>query len=581
MLFRPPLGEMMALSPDGHRVAYTTRGGRELALVLMTLEPGSGTRMVNIEAAASSDEGASAPLRFLRWATPGRLVFAPKERVVPLPPLTDKDGRAIPNPDGPMVISPVMAVDAQGGPPATLVDARDFQETPAEARRTLADLLRTTKELQAARGEPVRWRMPHLDILGFLPREREQLILRTRGAYSMPTQHVVDTRTGSVREFGDWPAPPGEPQVFDWFRLRVAGERKDAAHPMTTWRDAELGNMQRELETKFPRRIVEILDWSETRARVLFRVTGGSDPGRVFVFQRPEELAVEILRCAPWLNATKLNDTRFFEFTTRDGAQLSGFLTWPGKARLHPPPLLVIFPDGFPGHAAPAFDPEAQILADLGFVVARLNHRSVGGVRPEDLDRLRAAVDRVGVDDACAVLDWIAARNPSRPFDRTRVAALGRGFGGYVAVRALQLEPTRFRCAIALDAPMELRAWLRTPGGPSDIAAKGPSDVPVALLDHEAADWRKLSVLEQGQALTNPTLLLVERGRSPTAAASSTELRSRVQRLGRTVDYVELDPASAAGRSASRAAVYRKIDEFLTLHLRVDGTTVGATKEVR
>src|SRR5688500_5438115 len=142
-----------------------------------------------------------------------------------------------------------------------------------------------------------------------------------------------------------------------------------------------------------------------------------------------------------------------------------------------------MFPSAFPGRAQPAFDPEAQIFADLGFVVARLNHRGVAGVRPADLTAVRAAVDRVSVDDARAAIEWLAAQNPARPFDRRRVATLGRGFGGYLAVRALQLHPTVFRCGIAFDAPMDLRAWLPRPTAAALFAAPPPAhDIPVALI---------------------------------------------------------------------------------------------------
>ena len=582
-LFRPPLAEMMTLSPEGRRVDYTTRAGGDLAIVILNLEYSGSKRTVKLgpdRDEAAVEHRAPVQLRFLRWATASRLVYAPTELVVPLPPVMDKNGRLVPNPDGPTIISPILAMDADGKQRGTLVDARDFLDTPADARKTLADLLRTTKELVANKNEPVRWKMPHLDLLGFFPGDREQLVIQTRGGYSRPAQHLIDTRTGSVREFGgDWPAPPGESQVFDWFRLKIVGERIHAARPTTAWRDEELAKVQRELEIKFPRRTVEILDWSETRARVLFRVTGGSDPGRVFIFQRPENLVLEILRRAPWLNAAKLNDTRFFEFAMPDAARLSGYVTWPKNPRLTPPPLLVIFPSGFPGRAQAAFDPEAEIFADMGFVVARLNHRSVAGVRAEDLNALRAAVDRVSVEDARGVIEWIAKRMPDRPFDRKRIATLGRGFGGYLAVRALQLQPGEFRCGVAIDAPMDLSPWLR-PQQTGVASQNAAHPIPRALIDHEGADWKKMSVLGEAEALTNPVFLLVEPTRSPAIDRSTAELRVKLQALSRLPEYLELEPGFAAAVPSSRAAVYRKIEEFLNLRLHGYTVEIGPTTEV-
>lgn len=574
---------MIALSPEGQRVAYTAPSGRALSIVIMDLEPPWSKRTVKIDSdPAGAEERAPTQLRFLRWATSSRLVYAPTERVVPLPPVLDANGRAMPNPDGPTIVSPIMVVDVDGKERGTLIDARHFQETPADARKSLADFLRTTKELQATRDEPVRWRMPHLDILGFLPRERDQLILRTRGAYSIPGHHLVDIRTGSVREFGsDWPTPPGEPHIFDGFRLRVVGERKDAARPLVSWRDEELARAQTELETKFPRRAVEILDWSETRARVLFRVTGGSDPGRLFVWQRPEDLVQEILRRAPWLNAAKLHETRFFEFTAPDGAPLSGYVTWPGKPRVAPPPLLVVFPSGFPGRAQPPFDAEAHVLADLGYVVLRLNHRGVAGVRPPDLDRLRTAVDRVAVDDARAAIAGLAVQHPSRPFDQRRIATLGRGFGGFLAVRALQIAPAVFRGGIALDAPMELRPWLRgNESGATPAPVKAVADIPAALIDHAGADWKKLSVIEQVEALQKPVLLCVEPARDAAIDASTDALCARLGSWGRAVERVELESGFAREQPAARVKLYRKIEDFLNLHLHGFAVKIGPTKEV-
>lgn len=583
-LFRPPLAETITLSPDGQRVAYTTQVGRTFSIVMMDPDNPRAKETVLVEPDRTTPLAEGQPAvqpRFLRWATTSRLVFAPTERVVPLPPVTGTNGRPVPNPDGPTIVSPIMAVDANGQQRGTLVDASHFQETPAEARRTLADLLRTTKELVATRNEPVRWRMPHLDILGFLPRDREQLIIQTRGAYSVPAQYLVDIRTGSIREFGgDWPVPPGEPQVFDPYRLKVVGERKDGVHPTTIWHDAELGGVQRELEYKFPRRVVELLEWSDTRGRVLFRVTGGSDPGRIFIYQRPEDIVLEILRRAPWLSSEKLNDTRFFEYDAPDGARLSGYLTWPRTPSFAPPPLLVVFPSGFPGGAQQPFDPEAQVFADLGFAVVRLNHRSVAGVRPEDLAALRTAVDRVAVKDARTAIEWLAARTPDRPFDRRRVVTLGRGFGGYLAVRALQLHPEVFRGGIAIDAPMELRPWLR----PHEIggvvsAAKPPRDIPAALIDHPDTDWRKLSVLDQAEVLTQPVLLLVEPTRHAAIDASNATLRARLEGLGRPPDYNEIDAGFAAEQPGSRAVVYRKMEAFLNRHLQDPAVTTGLTTE--
>jgi dienelactone hydrolase len=187
----------------------------------------------------------------------------------------------------------------------------------------------------------------------------------------------------------------------------------------------------------------------------------------------------------------------------------------------------------------------------------RLNHRCVAGVRPEDQAPLRAGLDRVAVDDARAAIEWLAAWHPGRPFDRGQVVALGHGFGGYLALRALQLEPAAFRCGIALDAPADLPGWFRA--APADRAHA----IPAALVETGRAEGKKPSVLAQAEALTSPVLLLVEPARDAAIEAATGELHARLQALDRAPEHALLDAGFGAARPAARTAAYRRIEAFL------------------
>ena len=91
-LFRTPLGELIALSPDGQRVAYTSQVDGNLTILILNVENPGRKRTVRVEPehdTAVTESLPIGPLRFMRWATPDRLVYAPAERIVPLPPVTD------------------------------------------------------------------------------------------------------------------------------------------------------------------------------------------------------------------------------------------------------------------------------------------------------------------------------------------------------------------------------------------------------------------------------------------------------------------------------------------------------------
>lgn len=581
-LFRPLDAEFAALCPQGRRIAYTVRDGPETKIAIIDLDGRPAKRLIGSEPERNADSATelSSPsptppqLSFLRWATSERLVFAHAERVVPLPPVIDASGRATPNRSGPAIRSPIIAISADGKLRRTVADARDFTESE-DALGTLADMLRTPQELAVQRRNPVHWRMPHLSVVGFDPRDREQLIVETRGAYSPPMQHAVDLRTGQTALFGgEVSTPPGEPLVYDWSWFKVVGEHQPAARPRTAWRDVDLAKLQRTLDAKFPRRTVELLDWTETRTRVLFRVTGGSDAGRLFVFQRTEDLAIEVLQRAPWLSLAALHSTRFFECTAPDGAILSGYFTWPKNTR-GPAPLIVAMPSGFPGHAQPAFDPEAQVFADRGFAVLRLNHRCVGGIEARDRAALAVGLDLGAVADAAAAIAALERQQPHRTIDPMRVVALGRGFGGYLAVRALQLKPEIFRAGIAIDAPLDLPRRLGA------TAANPLRETLDARIDHRDLVRKGFSALDQPETLRTPLLLLTDPGCDPATATASTELHGRLQALGLTSERSELAQGFASALPAPRASGYRVMLDFIERRLPSPASSTALVEESR
>lgn len=432
----------------------------------------------------------------------------------------------------------------------------------------------------------------------------------TYGIYAFDVR--TKQRTGFAVEDSHVDLAPLEPSstdrtlVFDDLSGHLVGVRAVGVTPFTHWLDPELAALQAELERKFPQRTVEICQWDDARRRFLLRVTGGIEPGRYHVWQRPENVMVEVISAAPWLHNADLNAGTTFEFDTPRGVHLSGYLTFPQKPRLTPPPLLIDFSDGLMGRVQPGFDREAQVLAGMGCVVARLNHRGASGFGIKYRRAIQTGADRVPVDDALAALDWIAQRHP---IDRKRVVVIGRGWGGYLALRALQLEPAAFRAAIAVDAPLDPEAWLQpkfydlrggldvtqsiqfTPGSdrPSAAPLGGPRPPPVnftheaqrAFLNPGAQRLSALSVLHAVDLLTKPVMLVVDDQRDRTILAQNFTLQSQLKGLGRTPVFLETDEGVARDLPGARAKLFRKVEEFINLNVYDFNVKIGPTKEVK
>ena len=234
-LFRPLVGELTALSTDGRYLAYTQQVKSDLTIVVYDLERmRKSARII-----ADSDRPIPqlrgiqhARLRFLKWANGTRLVFAPEvERVesAVLGPSADfvglaaSAGVALPKfTPRPAISAPVLAIDADGGRPRELFDAKDLAAAFPDGELTS--------------------RIP--TILGFDTGEfRDQLLVElASGGAGRPTRllranivtgalKVVHEVMGPGRFFFDSRGQPLLNQLFDpdgsrpWF-FRAAGSKR-------------------------------------------------------------------------------------------------------------------------------------------------------------------------------------------------------------------------------------------------------------------------------------------------------------------------------------------------------------------
>ncbi len=217
------------------------------------------------------------------------------------------------------------------------------------------------------------------------------------------------------------------------------------------------------------------------------------------------------------------------------------------------------------------FHPDAQALAEMGFIVARINHRGGDGFGVKHRSAIHAGIDRIPLDDALAAIEWIAQHHP---IDRKRIATFGRGLGGYLALRALQLEPAAFRCAVALEAPLALPI---RPPPPINFLQEAKR----AFLARGNQLRAESSVLRIAEQITKPVMLIVDPGRDSTIVAQNAELRSRLKRRDEVVEYLEVGSGFNENIPSARAKLFREMEEFFNLNLYDYKVKVGPTREIK
>jgi dienelactone hydrolase len=361
----------------------------------------------------------------------------------------------------------------------------------------------------------------------------------------------------------------GDPLIFDSAVKKLVGVRCLGVERTTAWIDPELAKIQQILNGVLPRQTVEIIEWNDTRDRFLVQASSQTDPGTYYVFHRDENRLDRLLQRAPWLPSATLHPATSFSFRTPGGIDLTGYLTLPRRTRLKLPPLVVLCHDGPWSRDYPGFNAEAQALATMGFAVVQVNFRGSTGFGRKHLEALKAGFDTVAAEDVIATVDWILK---TEKVDRRLVAIMGRGYGGYLALRAMQLYPARFRCAVALDAPVDLPTWLN-PRFP-----RGESEHRQAFLGADTAKLEAMSPLSQPDKIAGPVMLIQ---RESDRALRAQDLHAALKKLGREVEFLSLDRNESAFLPQARAALFLKIEEFFNAYIYNYAVKLGETIEVK
>lgn len=394
------------------------------------------------------------------------------------------------------------------------------------------------------------------------------------------TRAAVPVETAGQDLFDPADALDSRKLVFDR-QGHLSGVRLPAPNGGTHWLDARLGEWQRLLATRFPDRETRIVGWDDAKTRVLVYVVGPGTPGRYFVVQSgPPERYLEVLRQFLAWPSERLAPVDAFSFLAPYGVRLSAKMTFALQPRQTPAPLVVRFRE-IPGRAGAevGFDPGAQALAALGFNVLDVDHRGAAGYGIAFRDAAKTAPDRVALEDVRAAVAW--AREHYR-FNSRRVAVLGDGIGGYLALRAAELYPAEFQCAVTINGPTDLDRWLREnnpspmPGAPrftlKEVRLRS------SFFDVNSAALASLSVVTGVKTLAAPVLMIRDPGEAWYDLGHVKALTTALARQHRELETAEQRGARRSDDPDGQARTYLRIAQFLNANLYSYRVDVGEEK---
>jgi dipeptidyl aminopeptidase/acylaminoacyl peptidase len=196
---------------------------------------------------------------------------------------------------------------------------------------------------------------------------------------------------------------------------------------------------------------------ADTTWLIAFNVDAGSVT--YFMYDRPTKTGQLLFSARPALDGYELAAMEPFSFPARDGLVIHGYLTFPpGLGRTGLPAVVDV-------HGGPqvrdtwGYNPEAQWLANRGYLCIQVNYRGSTGYGKAFV----AAGDREWGgkmhDDLVDAVDYAVSKGWA---DRSKVAIYGGSYGGYAALVGAAFTPDVFCCAVDIVGPSNLKTLLET-----------------------------------------------------------------------------------------------------------------------
>jgi dipeptidyl aminopeptidase/acylaminoacyl peptidase len=190
---------------------------------------------------------------------------------------------------------------------------------------------------------------------------------------------------------------------------------------------------------------------------IAFNVDAGSIT--YFTYDRAAKSGTLLFEARPELSGYTLAAMEPFSFAARDGLVIHGYLTFPPGADRSSLPAVVDVHGGPQVRDTWGYNPEAQWLANRGYLCVQVNYRGSTGYGKAFI----AAGDREwGAkmhDDLLDAVGYIVGQGWADP---ARVAIYGGSYGGYAALVGAAFTPDFFCCAVDIVGPSNLKTLLET-----------------------------------------------------------------------------------------------------------------------
>ncbi|MEQ3512203.1 S9 family peptidase [Pseudoalteromonas sp. BZB3] len=287
------------------------------------------------------------------------------------------------------------------------------------------------------------------------------------------------------------------------------------------------------------------------------------NPGSYYLYHADKGQLQFLFNTMEGIDYSLMAETKPVSFKARDGLEIHGYLTLPFNKEAKNLPL-VVMPHGGPHGPRDwwGFDPDAQLLANRGIAVLKVNFRGSGGYgrafEHAGHQKWGSAIQHDIIDATKYVIEQGYA-------DPKNMCIMGASFGGYSALQSSIIEPDMFKCAIGVVGVYDLPLMFEE----GDVAERNSGQRYLTqVLGTDEAKLKAYSPSYNIDKLKAP-VLIVHGGddeRAPIEQAES--LVDALKKAKHPYEYMLLEnEGHGFYKPEHRADYYKRVLAFLDEHL--------------
>lgn len=292
--------------------------------------------------------------------------------------------------------------------------------------------------------------------------------------------------------------------------------------------------------------------------------TNDSGAVQFFSFDRETRTGKFLFETRPELSRYELAPMEPFSFTARDGLTIHGYATFPPGAGRAGLPMVLNVHGGPWARDAWGFNPEAQWLANRGYLCVQVNFRGSTGYGKAFVNAGDREWGGRMHDDLVDAVAYVTGQGWADP---ALVAIYGGSYGGYAALAGAAFTPELFRCAVDIVGPSNLRTLIET---------IPPYWAPMISLFHRRvgdpakdADflWSR-SPLSRADNISIPLLIAQGANDPRVKQAESEQIVAALKAAGIDHQYLLFpDEGHGFAKPENRLRFYAAAERFLARHL--------------